>query len=53
MGIDPASDIAHRVSGQPLGDPGVLSLWVSVAADGSVTSGEGVPEWWAADIQHC
>jgi hypothetical protein len=32
-------------------DPAVV--WVDVAADGSVTSGFGVPQWWQGDPQIC
>lgn len=42
----------HRVSGEAFGDADVLSLWLSVEVDGTVVTGEGVPEWWQADIQH-
>jgi len=51
--IDPAADFEHRVSGDAFGDPDVLSLWMSVEADGTVVTGEGVPDWWQADIQRC
>ena len=51
--IDPAADFELSVSGDSFGDLDVLSLWLSVEADGSVLTGEGVPEWWQADIQRC
>ena len=51
--IDPAADFEHRVSGESFGDLDVLSVWLSVEADGTVVTGEGVPEWWQADIQRC
>lgn len=51
---DPAAEEAHRTSGEAFRDPDELSLWLSVAPDGSVTSGEGVPEWWGdRDVQRC
>lgn len=33
--------------------PGANVFWVSVAADGTLTKGEGVPEWWVGDPQEC
>jgi hypothetical protein len=33
------------------GPPNVL--WVSVAVDGTLTTGEGVPAWWVGDAQAC
>ena len=51
--INPAAEFEHRVSGDAFGDVDVLSLWLSVEADGTVITGEGVPEWWQADIQRC
>lgn len=36
----------------PLDDQ-VETLWVDVAADGSVTTGPGVPAWWVGDAQVC
>jgi hypothetical protein len=50
---DPASDMELRVSGDDFGDPDELSLWLSVEPDGTVMTGEGVPEWWGEDIQRC
>jgi hypothetical protein len=50
---DPASDMELRVSGADFGDPHELSLWLSVEPDGTVETGEGVPEWWGEDIQGC
>jgi hypothetical protein len=38
-----------RVPGRA--DPSVI--WVDVAADGTVTSGIGVPGWWTGDPQVC
>jgi hypothetical protein len=38
-----------RVQGRV--DPAVI--WVDVAADGSVTSGIGVPPWWIGDPNVC
>jgi hypothetical protein len=32
-------------------DPAVV--WVDVAADGSVRTGNGVPDWWVGDPQVC
>ena len=34
-------------------DTGDNVFWVSVAADGSLTSGDGVPVWWQGDPQVC
>jgi hypothetical protein len=28
-------------------------VWVDVAADGSVRTGNGVPDWWVGDPQVC
>lgn len=28
-------------------------FWVVVAANGTLTKGEGVPVWWVGDEQHC
>ncbi len=36
----------------PIGDPAEV-LWVDVAADGSLTTGAGVPAWWVGDAQAC
>lgn len=36
----------------PVGDP-VEVLWVDVAADGSLTTGPGVPAWWPDGPQAC
>jgi hypothetical protein len=35
------------------GRPGSNVLWVSVAPDGSLTTGGGVPAWWVGDAQAC
>jgi hypothetical protein len=33
------------------GPPGSNVFWVSVAIDGGLTTGSGVPAWWAGDAQ--
>lgn len=33
--------------------PGANVFWVSVAADGTLTKGEGVPDRWVGDPQEC
>jgi hypothetical protein len=35
------------------GPPGSNVFWVSVAANGSLTTGSGVPAWWVGDAQAC
>lgn len=51
---DPEVEVAHHTSGEAFGDPDVLALWLTVAPDGTVASGEGVPEWWGdRDVQRC
>jgi hypothetical protein len=35
------------------GPPGSNVFWVSVASDGSLTTGGGVPAWWVGDAQAC
>ncbi len=34
-------------------DDEVATLWVDVSADGSLTTGAGVPAWWVGDAQIC
>lgn len=34
-------------------DADVETLWVDVAADGSVATGDGVPPWWSGDPHSC
>jgi len=47
---DPGGEMAHRVTGEAFGDPDVLALWLSVEPDGTVVTGDGVPEWWVDDL---
>jgi hypothetical protein len=35
------------------GPAGSNVFWVSVAANGSLTAGQGVPAWWIGDPQAC
>ena len=35
------------------GPPVANVIWVSVAPDGSLTTGPGVPAWWVGDAQVC
>ena len=48
--------------GQPAKRIGIVAVedgsgpnvfWVSVAADGTLTNGRGVPAWWVGDAQAC
>ena len=48
-GGHPVRTIGHAESGAET--PTVL--WVDVAADGSVTNGDGVPDWWVDDPTEC
>lgn len=51
---DPADEVVLRITGEPFGDPDVLTLWLSVELDGTAVTGEGVPEWWGdRDLQGC
>jgi hypothetical protein len=51
---DPDVEVVYHTEGEEFGDPDALALWLSVAPDGTVTSGEGVPEWWGdRDVQRC
>jgi hypothetical protein len=41
-------EVVHHTDGEAFGDPDVLALWLTVAPDGSVTSGEEVPLYASA-----
>jgi hypothetical protein len=50
----PEGDVAHALMEiGPEADPGGRSIWVDVAADGTLTTGEGTPGWWTDDPQPC
>jgi hypothetical protein len=42
-----------RLLGRVPGDANELVLWVDVAGDGTLTTGNGVPAWWVGDGQAC
>ena len=42
-----------RVLGRVPGEGNALVMWVDVAADGTLTTGNGVPAWWVGDAQVC
>ena len=42
-----------RLLGLVPGDANELVVWVDVAGDGSLTTGNGVPAWWVGDAQAC
>jgi hypothetical protein len=46
----PLEDVGTIVGEGPAGGN---VFWVSVAIDGSLTSGQGVPAWWIGDPQAC
>lgn len=51
---DPADDIVLSLTGEAFGNPDALTLWLSIEADGTAVTGEGVPEWWGdRDLQGC
>jgi hypothetical protein len=43
----------QRLLGRVPGEANQLVMWVDVAADGTLTSGDGVPAWWVGDPQVC
>ena len=43
----------RQVLGRVPGEGGPLVIWVEVAPDGSLRSGQGVPAWWQGDPQTC
>lgn len=46
--------VAREVLGSvERGGSGSNIFWVVVAADGTLTKGEGVPAWWVGDAQAC
>jgi hypothetical protein len=49
----PADDFVVTATGEAYGDPAVLSLWIDVDRTGTVSIGEGVPDWWRHEIQRC
>ena len=49
-GGHPVRTIGHAA---PSGAETPTVLWVDVAADGSVTNGDGVPDWWVDDPTEC
>ena len=30
-----------------------VAIWISIAPDGRIKSGQGVPDWWETDVQVC
>ncbi len=42
-----------RLLGRVPGDANELAMWVDVAGDGTLTTGNGVPAWWVGDAQTC
>lgn len=46
----PGSNVIRLIA--PIDDK-TETLWVDVAADGSLTTGAGVPAWWVGDAQVC
>jgi hypothetical protein len=43
----------QRSLGRLPGDANELVMWVDVAGDGTLTTGNGVPAWWVGDAQVC
>lgn len=43
----------QRVLGRVPGEGNALVMWADVAADGTLTTGNGVPAWWVDDPQPC
>ena len=43
----------QRLLGRIPGEANALVMWVDVAADGALTTGNGVPAWWVGDAQAC
>jgi hypothetical protein len=43
----------QRPLGRVPGEGNPLVMWVDVAADGTLTTGNGVPPWWVGDAQVC
>ena len=43
----------QRLLGRIPGEANALVMWVDVAADGTLTTGNGVPAWWVGDAQAC
>ncbi len=51
---DPGAQAVHNTSGEAFGDRDERALWLDIAPDGRVTTGEGVPDWWGdRDVQRC
>lgn len=50
---DPADDFVATASGDAFGAPAELSLWIDVDLAGTVSVGQGVPEWWQHEVQRC
>jgi hypothetical protein len=44
---------AQRSLGRLAGGPDPTVIWVDVAADGSMTTGVGVPAWWVDEAPAC
>lgn len=50
----PDVEVVHHTEGEAFGNPDEFALWLSVSPDGTVATGEGVPEWWGdRDVQRC
>jgi hypothetical protein len=43
----------RRLLGRVPGDVNKLVMWVDVAGDGTIMTGNGVPAWWVGDPQVC
>jgi hypothetical protein len=43
----------QRLLGRIPGEANALVMWVDVAADGTLTTGNGVPAWWVGEAQAC
>lgn len=43
----------QRSLGRLIGGPDPMIVWVDVAADGSMTTGVGVPVWWTDEAPPC
>ena len=58
FGVTPTGDPTTggqpgRLLGRVPGDANELVMWVDVAGDGSLMTGNGVPAWWVGDPQAC